>query len=61
MSNNFKLEPWAEDAINQIDAGIFSSDAFFSRAAVLRLRGYMVRWEYRLKEIETTIINPIDE
>jgi hypothetical protein len=57
---SYELEPWAEDACDQIDAGIFSSDAFHSEEAIARLREFMARWERGLKEVEE-IISGLEE
>jgi hypothetical protein len=49
------LEPWAEVAIDQIDAGMFSGDTFHSRGAINRMRYMLKRWERGLKEAESTV------
>lgn len=49
------LEPWAEVAIDQIDAGMFSGDTFHSRGAIKRMRYMIARWERGLKEAERTV------
>ena len=50
-----KFEPWAQEAFNQIDAGLYSSDAFYSIEAIAKIRDYLDRWECRLKEIEREV------
>jgi hypothetical protein len=45
------LEPWAEEALDQLDAGFFSGDCFHSNEAMARARHYMARWERKMKDI----------
>ena len=44
-------------ACNQIDAGMFSGDAFFDPKAREELREWMARWERGLKEFDETFPN----
>ena len=50
-----KFEPWAEEAFDQIDAGLFSGDAFHSPEAIQRFRAFMARWERRLRLVEENL------
>ena len=61
MGDEYRLEQWAEDAIDALDAGVFSSDAFFDVEAIARFRDFMARWERGLKEIEESRLGDEDE
>lgn len=52
----FKFEAWAEQAFDQIDAGVFSGDTFHSAEATARFREFIARWERGLKDIEESIV-----
>lgn len=43
------------EAIDKIDAAIFSGDIFFDRENIASLRGMMTRWETALKSIESIL------
>ena len=44
-----KLPMWAVNAIDEIDAGIFSGDAFDDEESLLFLEWYLARWTRELK------------
>lgn len=52
-----------KDAINLIDAAVFSSDMFFNQENIDTFRKMMARWERTLKEFEEILNDPayIDE
>jgi hypothetical protein len=47
-----RLENWAEEACDQIDAGFFSADTFHSPEAILRIEYYLSRWQRELARIK---------
>lgn len=44
-----------EDALDSIDATVFSGDAFLDPAAAARLRWYMDRWTRQLDEMAEAV------
>lgn len=54
------MEPCLERACEEIDAGLFSGDAFENVSALSEFKEYVERWERRIKELEETI-NEIEE
>jgi hypothetical protein len=46
-----KLEDWAEEACEQIDAGFFSGDTFDNEEALAEIEDYLGRWTRRAAEI----------
>ncbi len=56
--DDYRFEQWAEDAFDQIDAGVFSGDTFLSAEAIARFREFMARWERELKVFEKILATP---
>ena len=52
MSSEFMMRDYLEEAADEIDAAIFSGDAFLDPKHRERLRSFMARWERGLKEHE---------
>lgn len=55
QQGGLKMRDYIEDACDQIDAAIFSGDAFFDKGHIERLRWYMERWGKQLKENENSL------
>jgi hypothetical protein len=46
------MEPWAEEACNEIDAGFFSGDTFHYPESIARIEFYLGRWQRELERIK---------
>jgi hypothetical protein len=52
---NKRYEQLAEQAIDEIDAALFSGDTFHDEEAIEDFRRIMERWERRLVEIKSIL------
>lgn len=50
------LPAYAEHALNEIDASVFSGDTFHSPEALSRLEWYMARWIGRIVEVREMLM-----
>lgn len=60
MVARMTLPRWVDDAIEAIDAGIFSGDTFHNTEAIAELREQMARWERGLKEHEASLRDELE-
>jgi len=49
------MKKWAQDACNQIDAGLFSGDTFNDEKSLQELEYYMLRWSRQLTSLKLTL------
>lgn len=49
------MDPQAEQALEEVDSYLLSSDAFFSKEALKKLQSYLDRWNRQAKELENIV------
>lgn len=49
------MEQWLENAFDNIDAGLFSSDTFHNEESLIYFEGFIARWQREIKNIRENI------